>query len=54
MSCRISSRGPWLSPEPGYCGAHPPEWMHAPSAVEFDRLQIAANGNIRLVTLAPE
>lgn len=46
--------GPWLSPEPGYRGAHPPEPMHAPSIAEFDRLQRAASGRIRLVTLAPE
>ena len=46
--------GPWLSPEPGYRGAHPAEPMHAPSLAEFDRLQAAAGGNIKLVTLAPE
>ncbi|MEO6246672.1 MAG: N-acetylglucosamine-6-phosphate deacetylase, partial [Opitutaceae bacterium] len=46
--------GPWLSPEPGYRGAHPAEPMHAPSRAEFERLQAAARGHIRLVTLAPE
>jgi len=46
--------GPWLSPEPGYRGAHPPGPMHAPDRAEFDRLQVAAGGRIRLVTLAPE
>lgn len=46
--------GPWLSPEPGYRGAHPPAPMHAPRAEEFVRLQRAAGGRIRLVTLAPE
>ncbi|PTY00380.1 amidohydrolase family protein [Opitutus sp. ER46] len=46
--------GPWLSPQPGYCGAHPPAHMHAPSIVEFETLQRAARGRIRLVTLAPE
>ncbi len=46
--------GPWLSPEPGYRGAHSPEPMHAPSLAEFSRLQTAANGRIRLVSLAPE
>jgi N-acetylglucosamine-6-phosphate deacetylase len=46
--------GPWLSPAPGYRGAHPVEPMHAPSLAEFARLQAAANGRIRLVTLAPE
>jgi N-acetylglucosamine-6-phosphate deacetylase len=46
--------GPWLSPEPGYRGAHPPGPMHAPSLAEFERLQSAAQGRIRLITLAPE
>lgn len=46
--------GPWLSPEPGYRGAHPAEPMHAPSLAEFARLQAAANGRIRLITVAPE
>ena len=46
--------GPWLCAEPGYCGAHPAQHMHAPSWTEFQRLQEAAGGNIRLVTLAPE
>ncbi|MFO1452393.1 MAG: N-acetylglucosamine-6-phosphate deacetylase [Opitutaceae bacterium] len=46
--------GPWLNPEPGFCGAHPPAAMCAPSLDSFDRLQEAAGGNIRLVTLAPE
>ncbi len=46
--------GPWLSPEPGYRGAHPPGPMHAPSLAEFDRLQSAAGGRIRLITVAPE
>jgi len=46
--------GPWLSPEPGYCGAHPPGPMHAPSLTEFERLQAAAGGRVRLITLAPE
>jgi len=46
--------GPWLSPEHGFRGAHPPGPMHAPSVPEFSRLQAAAGGGIRLVTLAPE
>lgn len=46
--------GPWLSPEPGYRGAHPAEPMHAPSVDEFRLLQAAAGGRIRLITLAPE
>lgn len=46
--------GPWLSPDPGYRGAHPSAPMHAPDISEFERLQHAAGGGIRLVTLAPE
>jgi N-acetylglucosamine-6-phosphate deacetylase len=46
--------GPWLSPEPGYRGAHPTAPMHAPRVAEFAALQQAAGGRIRLVTLAPE
>lgn len=46
--------GPWLSPVSGFSGAHPSECMHAPDADEFRRLQFAASGRIRLVTLAPE
>ena len=46
--------GPWLNPEPGYRGAHAPGPMHAPSLAEFERLQSAAGGRIKLITLAPE
>jgi N-acetylglucosamine-6-phosphate deacetylase len=46
--------GPWLSPEEGYRGAHPPGPMRAPSMADFRRLQAAAGGRIKLVTLAPE
>ncbi len=46
--------GPYLSTEPGYKGAHPGELMSDPNWSDFERLQDAAGGNIRLVTLAPE
>lgn len=46
--------GPYLSPLPGFHGAHPAELMKAPDLREFDRLQSAAGGRLRLVTLAPE
>ena len=46
--------GPWLSPEPGYRGAHPPGPMRAPTWADFERLQAAASGRLRLITLAPE
>lgn len=52
--CGYHLEGPWLSPEPGYCGAHDPSKMRAPDAGELEALQVAAGGNIRLVTLAPE
>jgi N-acetylglucosamine-6-phosphate deacetylase len=46
--------GPYLSPKPGYHGAHPAELMTAPDREEFDRLWAASGGRIRLITLAPE
>ena len=46
--------GPYMSPKPGYHGAHDPELMKRPDIAEFERMQAAANGNIRIVTLAPE
>lgn len=46
--------GPYMSPTPGYHGAHNPALMKAPEIAEFERLQAAANGNVRLITLAPE
>ena len=52
--CGYHLEGPWLSPEPGYRGAHDARHMMAPDARSFERLQTAAGGNIRLVTMAPE
>lgn len=52
--CGYHLEGPWLSPEPGYRGAHDPALMRAPDAADFARLQKAAGGRIRLVTLAAE
>jgi N-acetylglucosamine-6-phosphate deacetylase len=52
--CGYHLEGPWLSPEPGFRGAHDPRHMGPPDIGAFERLQAAANGNIRLVTLAPE
>jgi N-acetylglucosamine-6-phosphate deacetylase len=46
--------GPHISPDDGPRGAHPKRWVRAPDVDEFHRLQDAAGGNIRLVTLAPE
>lgn len=46
--------GPYLRPEPGFQGAHPPEIMKAPDIREFERCCDAAGGRVRLITLAPE
>ncbi len=46
--------GPWISPEDGFRGAHPKASVIPPVWADFERLQKAANGHIRLVTLAPE
>lgn len=46
--------GPFISAEPGYIGCHPPHHACLPDLGLFDRLQEAAGGRIRLVTLAPE
>lgn len=46
--------GPYISPEDGPRGAHPRAHVRPPCWEEFQRLQEAAEGNIRLLTLAPE
>ena len=50
----IHLEGPYISPEDGPRGAHPQEYVRLPDWDEFCRLQDAAEGLIRLVTLAPE
>jgi len=46
--------GPHISPDDAPRGAHPKEWVRPPDFDEFRRMQDAARGNIRMVTLAPE
>jgi N-acetylglucosamine-6-phosphate deacetylase len=46
--------GPYIAPEDGPRGAHPREHCRIPSFEEFLRLQDAAQGMIKVVTLAPE
>jgi N-acetylglucosamine-6-phosphate deacetylase len=46
--------GPYISGEDGPRGAHAREHVRPPDWDEFQRLQAAAGGRIRLVTLAPE
>src|SRR5262249_9784057 len=50
----IHLEGPYISPEDGPRGAHPRRHVRPPDWDEFRRLQDAAGGCIRLVTLAPE
>ncbi len=46
--------GPHISADEGPRGAHPKAWVRPPDLDEFRRWQDAAEGAIRLVTLAPE
>jgi len=46
--------GPYISSEDGPRGAHPKTHVRPPDWNEFQRLQEAAGGMIRLVTLSPE
>jgi N-acetylglucosamine-6-phosphate deacetylase len=50
----IHLEGPYISPEDGPRGAHPLSQCRQPDWDEFQRLQDAAGGRIRLLTLAPE
>ena len=50
----VHLEGPFISPEPGAVGSHPVEWVHAPDLALFDRYQEAADGAVRLVTVAAE
>jgi N-acetylglucosamine-6-phosphate deacetylase len=46
--------GPHISPEDGPRGVHPRQHVRPPDLAEFERLQHAAKGLIRIVTLSPE
>ena len=50
----IHMEGPYISPEEGFRGAHPRACVVAPSMDDFARRQDAADGQIRLVTVAAE
>jgi N-acetylglucosamine-6-phosphate deacetylase len=50
----IHLEGPYVSPDDGPRGAHPARHVRRPDWGEFTRLQSAAGGRIRMVTLAPE
>ena len=46
--------GPFISPAPGYVGAHPPQHVRRADLDDMKRLLDAAQGLVQLVTLAPE
>ena len=50
----IHLEGPFISPEPGAVGAHMPEWVVPPDKRLFDEIQEAAEGEIRIITVAAE
>lgn len=46
--------GPYISPLPGFRGAHLEKYIKPPDWREFQEIQKAAKGGIKLITLAPE
>jgi N-acetylglucosamine-6-phosphate deacetylase len=50
----IHVEGPFISPEPGYVGAHPRQHVRSADVDAMKRLLDAGQGLVRLVTLAPE
>lgn len=57
LSRRIAGwhlEGPFMSPVPGFHGAHPPEFMIAPTAARLHELKAITGDDPVLITLAPE
>ena len=54
MILGLHIEGPFISREPGYIGAHPPEAVRQANLDELKQLVDAADGLTRIVTLAPE
>ncbi len=50
----IHLEGPFISPEPGAVGAHPKDYILEPDIETFDRFQEWAEGNIKILTVAPD
>ena len=50
----IHLEGPFISPDDGPRGAHPRQHVRPPDWNEFSRLQEAARGRIKLLTVSPE
>ena len=49
----LHMEGPHISPLDGYRGAHPAEFVRAPSIAEFHRWQDVSGGLVGMVTLSP-
>jgi N-acetylglucosamine-6-phosphate deacetylase len=54
MCVGIHLEGPYISPEDGPRGAHPCEFIRLPQWEELERFQEVCEGQIKLITLAPE
>ena len=50
----VHLEGPFISPEPGAVGTHPVEWVRPPDLALFERYQEAADGAVKLATVAAE
>ncbi|WP_182866152.1 N-acetylglucosamine-6-phosphate deacetylase [Stieleria mannarensis] len=50
----IHVEGPFISPEPGFVGAHPVDCVREATVDRAKQLVDAGRGRVRLVTLAPE
>jgi N-acetylglucosamine-6-phosphate deacetylase len=46
--------GPFLSAEPGFCGAHDPQWMCDPTLAQIQELRSITGEDPVLLTIAPE
>ncbi len=46
--------GPFLSAEPGYCGAHPPDLMLDPTPEQLEEIREITSDDPVLLTMAPE
>lgn len=54
MICGFHVEGPFISPLPGYVGAHEPRHVRPANVADMERILDAGAGLVRLVTLAPE
>ena len=50
----VHIEGPYLSEEPGFCGAHNPDLMRDPRAEEFKNWCDLSGNRVAILTLAPE